>query len=36
MFVSKESQEKLPAHEAAFDKTGSIPSPYYKTVWLSI
>ena len=30
--MSKESQVKLPAHEAAFDKTGKIPSPYYKTV----
>ncbi len=36
MLTSKESHAKLPSHEAALDKTGKVPSTYYKTVWLSI
>ena len=36
VFTSQESHVKLPAHEDALYKTGFIPSPDYKTVWLSI
>lgn len=32
MLTSKVSHEKLPAHEAALDKTGKVPPPCYKTV----
>ena len=34
--MSKKSHVKFPEHEAAFDKTGCVPSPVYKTIWLSI
>ena len=36
MFTSQESHVILLPHEAARDKTGKVPSPDYKTVWLSI
>ena len=36
VFTSQESHIMLPPHEAARDKTGKLPSPDYKTVWLSI
>ncbi len=32
VFTSKESQAKLPAHEAALDKNGWVPYPYCKIV----
>ncbi len=36
MFTSQESHAMLLPHEAAFDKTGKVPSPDFKTVWLNI
>ncbi len=36
VFTSQESHVMLLSHKAALDKTGKVPSPDYKTVWLSI